>query len=132
VRGHRFLVVAFCCVACACGARAVPPAGDGAASARQYVIEHRAQLEREIEIGSGAALYDLAKAADCQAIAELGRTLHRRRAQIFPVPAPSDSAVADQVVTLLADEPELVCRDLELGRNRPFSAGRHHVLSSND
>jgi hypothetical protein len=132
MRRLGFLVVALCGMGCACGARAVPPAGDGAARARQYVIEHRAQLQREVEIGSGAALYELAKVADCQAIAELGRRLHRKRTQIFPVPAPSDGALADQVVTLLADETELVCRDLELGPNRPFSAGRHQVLSSND
>jgi hypothetical protein len=110
----------------------VPPSGDGTLSTRQYVIEHRAQLEAEIEIGSGSALRDLAKVADCRDIPELGRTLHRKRAQIFPVPPPSDSAVAEQVLTILTEETQLVCRDLELGPNRPFNAGRRHVFSSNE
>lgn len=116
----------------ACGGRALPPSGDAALSARQYVIEHRAELEAEIALGSGSALRDLADVAHCQDIPELGRTLHRRRAQIFPVPPPSDSAVADQVLSIMRDEPELVCRDLELGPNRPFNAGRRHVFSTNE
>ena len=121
-----------CILAAACGARAVPPSGDGAVSARRYVVEHRAQLEAEIAIGSGSALRDLARVADCRDIPELGRTLHRKRAQIFPVPPASDGAVADQVLSILTEETELVCRDLELGPNRPFNAGRRHVFSSNE
>ena len=116
----------------ACAARAVPPSGDGAASARSYVVEHRAQLEREIEIGSGASLRDLARLVDCREIAELGRRLHKKRASIFPVPAPSDDQVADRVLAILTDEPQLVCRDLERGPNRPFNAGRRHVLTARD
>lgn len=119
-------------MAAACGARAVPPSGDGALSTRHYVVAHRAQLEAEIALGSGSALRELAKVADCRDIPELGRTLHRKRAQIFPVPPPSDAAVADQVLLILTDETELVCRDLELGPNRPFNAGRRHVFSSNE
>jgi hypothetical protein len=137
MRGHSFIgatlcTISLCILAAACGARAVPPSGDGALSTRQYVVKHRAQLEAEIAIGSGSGLRDLARVADCRDIPELGRTLHRRRAQIFPVPPPSDAAVADQVLTILMDETELVCRDLELGPNRPFNAGRRHVVSSNE
>jgi hypothetical protein len=132
MRGHRFFVVGLCSLAGACGARAVPASGDAAAGARRYVVEHRVQLEQEIEIGSGAALRDLARLADCREIAELGRTLHRKRATIFPVPSPSDDKVADQVLAILTDEPQLVCRDLELGPNRPFNAGRRHVLTAKD
>ena len=137
MRSRAFIVatscaISLCILAGACGGRALPPSGDGAVSTRQYVIEHRAELEAEIAIGSGSALRDLANVAHCQDIPELGRTLHRKRAQIFPVPPPSDSAVAEQVLTILADETELVCRDLELGPNRPFNAGRRHVFSSNE
>ena len=132
MRGHRFFVVALCGLAGACGARAVPPPGDGAASARRYIVEHRAQLEQEIEIGSGPQLRDLARVVDCRDIAELGRRLHKKRSILFPVPSPSDDAVADQVLMILADDTELVCRDLELGPNRPFAAGRRHVLTAND
>ncbi|HKO91817.1 MAG TPA: DUF3015 family protein [Polyangiaceae bacterium] len=110
----------------------MPASGDGSASARRYIVEHRAQLEQEIGIGSGAGLRDLARVADCREIAELGRTLHKKQAQIFPVPSPSDEQVADQVLAILTDEPKLVCRDLELGPNRPFNAGRRHVLSAKD
>ena len=137
MRGRTFVVaplctISLCILAGACGERALPPSGDGAVSTRQYVIEHRAELEAEIAIGSGSALRDLANVAHCQDIPELGRTLHRKRSQIFPVPPPSDSAVADEVLSILADEPELVCRDLELGPNRPFNAGRRHVFSANE
>jgi len=132
MRGHCFFIVGLCGLAGACAGRAVPAPGDGAASARSFIVEHRAQLEREIEIGSGAALRDLARVADCREIAELGRTLHRKRARIFPVPSPSDDTVAEQVLAILTDESQLVCLDLELGPNRPFSAGRHHVFTAND
>ena len=99
---------------------------------RSYVVEHRAQLEQEIGIGSGASLRDLARVADCREVADLGRTLHKKRSSIFPVPAPNDEAVADRVLAILADETQLVCRDLELGPNRPFNAGRRHVLTASD
>jgi len=132
MRGHRFFFMGLCGLAGACAARAVPPSGDGAASARSYVVEHRAQLQREIEIGSGASLRDLARLVDCREIAELGRRLHKKRASIFPVPAPSDDQVADRVLAILTDEPQLVCRDLERGPNRPFNAGRRHVLTARD
>jgi hypothetical protein len=44
------------------------------------VVEHRAELEREIQRGSGSALYELSIIADCQDLPELGRTLRRRHA----------------------------------------------------
>jgi len=113
---------------CACAVRGVP-AGDATAAARQYVLEHRAELEREIARGSGQALYELSIIADCQDLPELGRTLKRKHAEIFPVPPPTDPEVADRVVVLLRERSELVCRDLESGRMRPFSAGRHRVYS---
>lgn len=116
-------------LACACGTRAVP-AGDATVAARQYVVEHRVELEREIELGSGEALYQLSLIADCQDLAELGRTLRKKHAEIFPVPPPSDPEVADRVVVLLREQPALRCRDLELGPARPFSAGRHHVFGA--
>ncbi|MEO8180871.1 MAG: hypothetical protein ABI895_18720 [Deltaproteobacteria bacterium] len=108
------------------------PAGDATVSVRQYVVEHRAELEREIQRGSGGALYDLSIIADCRDLPELGRTLRRKHAEIFPVPPPTDPEVADHIVVLLREHRELVCRDLERGPTRPFSAGRRRVFSSAD
>jgi len=116
-------------LACACATRAMP-AGDATVATRQYVIEHRVELEHEIERGSGEALYQLSIIADCQDLAELGRTLRRKHAGIFPVPPPSDPEVADHIVVLLRNETALRCRDLELGPARPFSAGRRRVFGS--
>jgi hypothetical protein len=104
------------------------PAGDATVATREYVVEHRAELEREIARGSGEALHQLSILADCQDLPELGRTLRKKQAEIFPVPPPSDSQVADHIVVLLREETTLVCRDLELGRQRPFAAGRRHVF----
>ena len=42
---------------------------------------------------------------------------------------PSDSEVANRIVALLKERRELVCRDLERGPTRPFSAGRHRVYT---
>jgi hypothetical protein len=124
--GRCVLPLGLCALAFGCAVRAVP-AGDATVATRQYVIEHRAQLEREIEIGSGEALYQLSKLADCQDLPQLGRTLHRKHTEIFPVPPPSDPIVADRIVVLLRERSELVCLDLERGPTRPFSAGRRHV-----
>jgi hypothetical protein len=131
------LSLALLCLACACGVPAVrggvsgsAPAGDATVAARQYVVEHRAQLEREIERGSGEALSELSIIADCLDLPELGRTLKRKHAEIFPVPPPSDPEVADRIIVLLRARSELVCRDLERGPTRPFSAGRHRVYTS--
>lgn len=117
-------------LACACGASAVREArsGDATAAATRYVIEHRPELEREIRIGSGEALYELSILADCQDLPELGRSLKRKQAEIFPVPAPSDPQVADRIVDVMRRESVLRCRDLESGPNRPFAAGRRAVV----
>jgi DUF3015 family protein len=117
-------------LACACGAGAVSeaPSGDATAAATRYVIENRPELEREIGIGSGEALYELSILADCQNLPELGRSLKRKQAEIFPVPPPSDPAVAERIVDVMRRESVLRCRDLERGRNRPFAAGRHSVV----
>lgn len=124
--GRRILLLGLCALAFGCAVRAVP-AGDATVAARQYVIEHRAQLEREIEIGSGEGLYELSKIADCRDLPQLGRTLHKKQAEIFPVPPPSDPIVADRIVELLKERSELVCLDFELGPTRLFKAGRRHV-----
>ena len=117
-------------MACACGGSAVQdvPAGDATPAATRYVIEHRAELEREIHIGSGEALHELSILADCQDLPELGRSLRRKRAEIFPVPPPSDPEVAERIVAVMRSESTLRCRDLESGPNRPFAPGRRHVF----
>ena len=128
----RLFVLGLLGLACACGAGAVrdTPSGDATAAARKYVIEHRPELEREIHIGSGEALYELSILANCQDLPELGRSLRRKQAEIFPVPAPSDPDVADRIVDVMRRESVLRCRDLETGPNRPFAAGRHRVFGT--
>jgi hypothetical protein len=132
MRGAAVLSLGLLSLACGCGIRSGRglPAGDAAVAVRQYVVEHRVELEREIEQGSGEALYDLSIIADCQDLPELGRTLKRKHAEIFPVPPPSNAEVADRIVVLLRARSELVCRDLERGPARPFSAGRRRVYGS--
>ena len=115
-------------LACACATTRAMPAGDATEATRQYVVEHRAELEREIARGSGEALHQLSIIADCQDLPELGRRLRKKQAEIFPVPPPSDPQVADQIVVLLREETTLLCRDLELGPGRPFTAGRRRVF----
>ena len=121
-------VFAAACAVSGCGARALAPAGDGAASAHAFVTSHRAELETEIARGSGPQLYELSKIVDCQNLPELDRTLHVHLAEIFPNPPPSDVEVAERVVRLMSERRELRCRDLELGPGRPFSAGRQRVF----
>jgi hypothetical protein len=130
-RAWRVVPVLLCVSALAsgCALRGQPPPGDASAAAHAYVLEHRAALEREIQLGSGEHLYQLSRIADCRNLPQLNRALHRRHAEIFPVPAPSDEQVADQVVDLLRKDRVLVCRDLELDRQRPFAAGTRHVES---
>jgi hypothetical protein len=117
-----------CGLACGCAARGVP-SGDASEEARAYVIEHRAALEREIQSGSGEHLYELSQIANCRNLPEFNRALHRRQAEIFPVPPPSDEQVADRLVQTMREDRALVCRDLELDRQRPFAAGTRHVDS---
>jgi hypothetical protein len=115
-------------LACGCAARGVPP-GDASVVTRDYIIEHRAALEHEIQLGSGDHLYELSRLADCRNLPELNRALHRRHAEIFPVPPPSSEQVADHLVLMMREDRALVCRDLELDRQRPFAAGTRHVDS---
>jgi hypothetical protein len=115
----------------ACGPRATP-AGYAGDDARDFVREHRTTLQREIAIGSGPRLHDLAIVADCQDVPELGRVLHRHQADIFasaatPATPPADAEVADRVVRLLSASPELRCLGLELGPRRSFAAGTRHI-----
>jgi hypothetical protein len=117
-----------------CGPRAMP-AGYAGDDARDFVREHRTTLEREIAIGSGPRLHDLAIVANCQDVPELGRVLHRHQADMFastaapaaPATPPADAEVADRVVRLLSASPELRCLGLELGPRRSFAAGRRHI-----
>jgi hypothetical protein len=111
-----------------CGASALSATGDGAASAHDFVTSHRAELEQEIARGSGTQLYELSKIVHCQNLPDLDRALHEHYAEIFPTPSPSDAEVAERVVRLMSDRKELRCRDLELGGERAFSAGRQRVF----
>lgn len=117
----------------ACGPRATP-AGYAGDDARDFVRTHRTTLEREIAIGSGPRLHDLAIVANCQDVPALGRLLHRHRAELFrPTTAPAlspadaDGEVAERVVRLLSESPELRCLGLELGPRRSFAAGTRHI-----
>ncbi|MET0410795.1 MAG: hypothetical protein ABW217_05845 [Polyangiaceae bacterium] len=115
----------------ACGQRAMP-AGYAGDDAREFVREHRATLEREIAIGSGPRLRDLAIVADCQDVPELSRMLHRQQANVFgsagsPAARADDTEVAERVVRLLSKAPELRCLGLELGPRRSFAAGTRHI-----
>jgi hypothetical protein len=91
------------------------------------VARHRPELEREINVGSGDALYQLSVIAGCQDLPALGRELRKRRDQIFTPDTPDDATVAERVVNSMIDLRELRCLDLELTRNRVFSAGRREV-----
>src|SRR5262245_30506304 len=91
-KGRAVALFCSCVLACACATRGVP-AGDATAASRAYVLEHRGELEREIQAGSGEHLYELSRIADCRNLPEFNRALHRRHAEIFPVPPPSDEQV---------------------------------------
>lgn len=113
-------------LAVGCGPRPMP-AGYGGADARSYVGEHRAELEEEVNLGSGDAINQLSIVAGCQNLAQMNRTLNRHRAEVFGPPAATDEEVAERMVDLLARTPELRCLDLELTRQSMFSAGTRHV-----
>jgi DUF3015 family protein len=112
-----------------CGPRAATPAGYAGDDARAFVQKHRTTLEREIAIGSGPRLHDLAIIADCQDVPELQRVLHRHQADMFgSTESPAgDAEVAERIVRLLSARPELRCLGLELGPRRSFAAGRRHI-----
>jgi len=113
-----------------CGSRSAPPARHAGNDARAFVREHRAELEAEINAGSGPRLYDLAVLAGCQDFPALGRRLHKQRGNLFaPVggaageatsassaasaastaaassagTAPSDEDVAERVVRFMSE-----------------------------
>lgn len=123
---QRSAVLFAAALAVGCGPRPVP-AGYGAADARTYVREHRAELEEEVNVGSGDAINQLSIVAGCQNLAEMNRTLHRHRAEIFGPSAATDEEVAERMVDLLAERPELRCLDLELSRQSMFSAGTRYI-----
>jgi hypothetical protein len=77
-------------------------------------------------------LYQLSIIADCLDLPGLGRTLSKKQAEIFPAPPATDPEVADRILVLLRERSELVCRDLELGPTRPFTAGRRRVYGFED
>jgi len=131
------------------------PAGYAGDDARDFVREHRAELQAEIDAGSGPRLYDLAIIADCQDVPALGRRLHKRRDELFaPVNGnaveggtvegsggaatpPSDAEVAERVVRFMSendrsstgtfDSGELRCLNLEIGRHSQLAAGTRHI-----
>jgi hypothetical protein len=71
------------CGLVACGERSAPPARHAGDDARDFVREHRAELEAEITVGSGPRLYDLAVIAGCQDVPALNRRLHKQRGNLF-------------------------------------------------
>lgn len=141
------LLFAGCVAGCASQSK---PAGYAGDDARDFVREHRAELQAEIDAGSGPRLYDLAIIADCQDVPALGRRLHKRRDELFaPVQGqaveggavaatpPSDAEVAERVVRFMSendrsstgtfDSGELRCLSLEVGRNSQLAAGTRHI-----
>jgi hypothetical protein len=125
----------------ACGP-SPPPARYAGDHARDFVREHRAELEAEINTGSGPRLYDLAIVANCQDVPALGRRLHKQRANLFAVaPAtgapPSDEEVAERVVRFMSENGtsssgtpnsgELRCLFLETGRQSELAGGRRDI-----
>jgi hypothetical protein len=118
------LSVALMAACVACGPRLMP-AGYAKQDVLAFVQLHRAELQHEAKIGSGPHLRDLGISAGCQNQPELGRRLHKDYDQIF---APtSDAQVAERIVSTLTKTKELRCLDLELGREREFSAGVRHI-----
>lgn len=75
-----------------CGSRSAPPARHAGDDARTFVREHRAELEAEINTGSGPRLYDLAVLAGCQDVPALGRRLHKQSDNLF---APAGDAAGE-------------------------------------
>jgi hypothetical protein len=93
-------------------------------------MQHRPELEREIGVGSGENLYQLSIIAGCQDLPALGRELRLNRDQIFSSAGVDDAAVADRVMKLMTDHPELRCVDLELSPNRELAAGRRSITGA--
>jgi hypothetical protein len=104
-----------------------PPAGYAGDDARDFIRQHRAELEAEIDTGSGPRLYDLAILADCQDIAQLGRRLHKRRADVLGSESSTDDEVADRMVRFLTDNRDLRCTSLDLSQQSELHAGRREI-----
>jgi hypothetical protein len=134
--GSLVLALFGLCLELGCaGSRSTPPgyAGD---DARDFVRTHRAELQKEIDTGSGPRLYDLAILAGCQDVFLLNRRLHRNQEKFFAVSgegaasaAPvSDAEVGERVVRFLTDAPELRCLYLDTSREGSmFVAGRRDI-----
>jgi hypothetical protein len=117
----------FALVAVGCGASSPQPAGYAGDDARDFVKKHRAALEKEIDVGSGSTIYNLAILANCQDIPLMGRRLHKRQAEFFEPVGTNDEVVAERVVRFLETSPDLRCLDLELGNRRQMAAGTRHI-----
>jgi hypothetical protein len=121
----RSLLAISLLVTCAsCGPRPPPP-GYARDDVHAFVREHRAALQQEAKIGSGPTLRDLGILAGCQNQPELARRLHKDHDEIFA--APADAEVAERVIASLKKTRELRCLNLELSREREFSAGLRHI-----
>jgi hypothetical protein len=117
----------FALLAVGCGASSPQPAGYAGNDARDFVKKHRAALEKEIGVGSGSTIYNLAILANCQDIPLMGRRLHKRQAEFFEPVGTNDEVVAERVVRFLETSPDLRCLDLELGNRRQMAAGTRHI-----
>jgi hypothetical protein len=112
--------------AAGCGGRP-PPAGYAGDDARDFIRKNRTELEAEIDTGSGPRLYDLAILADCQDISQLGRRLHKRRADVLGPASSTDDEVADRMVRFLTDNRDLRCASLDLSQESTLHAGRREI-----
>jgi len=124
---RQLLSALFLLSALGCGASSSQPAGHAGDDARDFIKKHRAALEKEIGIGSGSTIYDLAILANCQDIPQMNRRLHRRQADFFEPAGTSDAVVAERLVRFLEKSPELRCLDLETGNRRLMAAGTRHI-----
>ncbi len=114
-------------LAAACSPMATPPPGYAGDDARDFVKKHRVALEKEIGIGSGPRLYDLAILADCRDVPRLGRRLHRNQGALFAPGAEQDEVLAERMVKFMQDNKDLRCISLESRRDGDFAAGRRFI-----
>jgi hypothetical protein len=124
---QRLVSALFLLVAVGCGASSPNPAGYAGDDARDFVKKHRAALEKEIGVGSGSTIYNLAILANCQDVPLMARRLHKRQAEFFEPAGTQDEVVAERVVRFLEENPDLRCLDLELGNRRLMAAGTRHI-----
>lgn len=124
---RQLLAALFLLSALGCGASSSQPAGHAGDDARDFVIKNRAALEKEIGVGSGPTIYNLAILANCQDIPQMNRRLHRRQADFFAPAGTSDEVVAERMVRFLHERRELRCLDLDTGNQRLMGAGTRHI-----